>query len=188
MNVEVSKAVELGKQKAFQAFVQVTISPTNDGTLIAASSVNIAEGVVSISEHAQIRYRSETVDRRTWRQSFIGWLLMGGGMAASGYSAFHGQQEQAKANDAYSKYKAATEAEDATANREQVKRHDADASLFNAAALVFGAAAVYGVVYYNRSAQSREILSYKIDVADISVRTDPFANARGFGLKVGFDW
>ena len=163
MQVDAQKVAVLGKQKAFKAFVSINItSDSTAQTQISASSVNIEQGVVSVSETVRINYSTGTYT--PWTSSLKKYSVIGGGLGLSAmlYSAALNEKQQS--NKAYAKYKEATTADEATQYRNETQQHDSKKQVYEYSSLVGIGLAIYGCFLETSTAVST---SYSIDVADV---------------------
>ena len=170
MQVDVTKAVELGKQQAFQAFVNVVVTDAGPGKAQAnARSINVRDGVVNISEQARVTMKADSV--RSTGVKVAAYSSMGIGLitALYGHAKVSSTNEQSKKD--YRLYKAASSSEEAVSYREKVEDSDAKAKLAGAVAglgwgLFFG-----GAVYHWLSGDKQ--VSYRL--ASQEERNEPQA-------------
>lgn len=193
MQVDVTKAVELGQQKAFHAFVSVSAIGDGRGNIkLFASSINIKEGVVSISETVNVKFSHDVV--RTWGAFFKGWMLMGAGIAGTGYGLYLAKLEKDKADAAYQAYKKATDPDEVVSKRKETEKHDQVGTLYQGAAIGGGLLALYGFYVYRSGTE--EILSYKIaNSRGINsgffrgkFSIEPMVSGGEIGLRVAKEW
>lgn len=192
MQVDTSKAVALGQQKAFNAFVTIAVSGDGKGNIrLSANSVNIKDGTVSISENANLKLQQETV--RPWGVVFKGWMLMGGGLAVTGAGLYQANKSQQKSNDDYASYNKATTPDAATSARDKVSQDDKLVSLYQDVAIVGGVVGLYGLYYYMTNKE--QSLSYKITTAstqqhapDRDWHVEPMLSRNMLGLVVRTSW
>lgn len=194
MQVDVTKAVELGKQKAFHAFTTVSVSGEPGNIKLSASSVSIKDGVVTVSENETLKLKQEQV--RPWGVWLKGWMLMGTGTAALGYGLYAAEQSQQKSDGYYAQYKKASTSDDATTARGKVEKQDRVTQAYNIGAGVGAAAALYGIYYYVKNNEAS--LSYKINMAaDGGTRSPtpfavldltPFAASGVVGISLDTSW
>lgn len=118
--VDLTSAVELGKQKAFQAYVDIVIAETYGETIrITAKSINIKNAVATVSERVGVSIKRDASRRwGTWFKG-IGVIAIGGAMTSYGYS--QGSKYADDADKKYESYKKATTASEATTARKEVK-------------------------------------------------------------------
>lgn len=160
MQVDVSKAVELGRQKAFQAFVTVTINPNGPKRiLVSANAINIKEGVVSLSEKVKVTNKSDL----HWS---IGSIIGGSfaltlGLSTAAYGHIHADKENQLSNDQFKIYKSASNTDQATESRKSVEDHDKKAAYYNSIAAV-GWVLILGSGYY-LLASNETVISYKLE-------------------------
>lgn len=195
MQVDVAKAVELGKQRAFQAFASVSVAGDGQGNIkLAASSVNIQEGVVTVSENVSLKIRQEQV--RPWGVWFKGWMLMGSGLAGTAYGLYQADQSKQKSDDYYAEYKKADTADTATASRKKVEKQDKTTQLSNIGAGISATVALYGLFYYLKNKE--DALSYRVNLVDdakggsssgfASLSISPLVSNSMLGLGVETNW
>jgi hypothetical protein len=193
MQVDVGKAVELGKQKAIQAFTSVAAVGDGHGNIrISATSINIRDGVVTVSENVAVKIRQE--QERAWGVWAKSTLLVGVGLTGVAVGLVQADKAKTKGDDYYTEYKKAGSADDATAARKKVEREDKLATVYQAEAVVGAALAAYGLYYF--VANRAEALSFKINVADRGSRAvtpstwtfRPVVSDQGVGLGLRASW
>lgn len=162
MQVDVSKAVELGKQKAFQAFVSVDVTADSSGTVTAhASSVDIKEGVVSVSEKTVMKVRSEAV--RPWSVTLksLGLMLLGG--AGTALALVKADDAKKKGDAFFKEYNDAQNAGDATAARKKSEAQDGKVNTYYGVAAASACVAIYG--YFKFDSFDNVENEYKIELS-----------------------
>ena len=195
MQVDITKAVELGKQHAFQAYVNLDVFDAgSDKVRVAASSVNIRDGVTTISEKSSITVRKEkSRSMMTWVFG-LGGLVIGTGVSAASYIT--GSNFDSQADKKYLEYKSATTPDQATQKRNELdsltKKRDQEYTLSGIAATV----AIAGGWYFMAAAKTVSL--YKFDLADgvpltggpdlgrTSIDIVPVGNGLGVALSQGF--
>lgn len=189
--VDVAKAVALGRQDAFQAFVSLVVdgSQHTNTIRITAQSVQIKLAATSISLSKTVRIKKTMV--RSWGHVFTGWLIMGAG-AAGAYRGYElHQYHSEKGDDAYSAYKDAKSEEDAVQYRKDAENHDERAKLSKNAAvaglMVFGIGSLYLL------GGQEETLSYSIAGNSPPSKTrswefQPVIAKDNLGFALAFNW
>ncbi len=185
MQVDSTRAVELGKQKAFQAFVSVNVETDRNVTQIRASSVNIKESVVTISETMQVNYTNETYT--PWSSRAKKWSIFALGIGVGTGCFIASNREKEKSDQAYADYKNAKSTDDATKYRGETERHGRIKGYYDIGIWTGAAIFVWGFFVGNNNASS---LDYEIKVAgDTSAQSFSIAPlASDFGLTSAISW
>ncbi len=164
--VDVNKIVQLGQQRAVQAFVSIGIKgDLNSEIRLTGSSINIKEGLVTINEGVTVKVAKETTSRRTlgtWANAF---LLVGSGTVVASYGYFKSNSEKQSANEYYSKYNDSKTAEEAKQNKVATKKHDDTSSTYQAVACLGLFATAYGVHYFATNKEFDTTYHYNISFA-----------------------
>ena len=192
--VDIAKAVALGKQDAFQAFVSLVIdgSEHTNTIRITAQSIQIKLAATSISLSKTVRIKKTMV--RSWGHVFTGWLIIGAG-AAGAYRGYELQQyHKQHADDAYSNYQDARDEEDVVRYRKESERHDEKAKLSHNATIAGLVIAGIGGLYLLGGQE--ETLSYSIASQDTNGRQkkqrgwdiQPVIAPDNLGLALAINW
>jgi hypothetical protein len=182
--VDVNKIVQLGQQRAVQAFVSIGIKgDLNSEIRLTGSSINIKEGLVTINEGVTVKVSKETTSRRTlgtWANTF---LLVGSGTAVASYGYFKSNSEKQSANEYYSKYNESKTAEEAKQNKVATKKHDDTSSTYQAVACLGLFATAYGVHYFVTNKEFDTTYHYNISFTPAK-DGDIFATTFGWSLNL----
>ena len=187
MQVDVTKAVQLGKQKAFQAFTTVRVIGDRSGDIhIESQSINIRDGVVSVSEAFAVRRR---VDVSKTIGSYLkgsAYMMIGLGIAAGGIR--YGMQEKSKADDTYAQYEATKDAAEASRLRQKTQEHDNSATIGYGVGAIGAIFAVYGMTHWG--SEEYQTSYYKVDTAshDRRPRIGFPVVMGGRGLGISLSW
>ena len=178
--VDVNQTVELGKQAGFQAYVNIELVESEGKTVRASiESINITEGVVTISEQSRLSLRRE--ESRTFGGWFWGLTNMAIGGAATAYGINVYYVEGDKADKAHARYKKATNAEDATKARKEAETEATKANAGVTAAAVGLCLGLWGIHVFNSS--MGEDVYYRMEKNDKSdLGTMPSKGGIHFGL------
>ena len=193
LQVDVKKAVELGKQAAVHAFITLGIANDEVSIRATASSVSIKEGVVTISENIQMKVN------RTTKRSIGAWLL-GGTITAGGlYGAYYGHSNAAKqkklADECYKKYQDAKTAEDATRERKDAEARDKEVIRFDNIAYLSWGVVLVGGWYLWTSGEEESSFKFAATSNDLkenliqsSLTFQPVFFNRSVGLGVTYEY
>lgn len=158
--VDVKKAVQLGKQDAFGAYVTMTVSGSSETGVIyiSAQSVNIkaAATTITISKVARVKIKTA----RPWGNIFLGVILTGAG----GYGVDRAIKMEAlhkdRASVQYSLYRTSKDPAEATRLRRKVQYEDEAIMRSQAAMAASGIVALIGI--YNLFLTEKEVLDYSL--------------------------
>lgn len=146
MQVDVTKAVELGRQRAFQSFVSINITPdAKSRIIVTASSIDIKEGVVNLTEKIKASY--DTKSNWTTSQLVAGSMLIGLGLPIGAYGQINGDKESRLSDEKFKIYKSAATPEDATQARKVVDDHDKKAAQYHGIGAAGWAMTISGILY-----------------------------------------
>lgn len=144
--VDITKAVELGKQEAFKAFVTLEVNGDGDSSIrTTARSINIKKAVVSVSEEVKFTFKVMKSKSLGIYAKGATWITLG----LLGALACHGMGFEASdsADKYYDSYKSATTTEEATEYREKAETKDEAADSYHLGAFLGWGAFAYGIHY-----------------------------------------
>ncbi len=122
-NVESSKAIALGRQKAVGSFVFIDAGNEGKMSLVAkARGINLQEGLNTISEVSHSTIATER--KLATKTSILSWSAVFGGVGLSAWGAGKAAESQKKSDAYYTEYKAATTREKATEARINAEKQD----------------------------------------------------------------
>lgn len=165
MNVDLKKAVELGKQSAFQAFATVNVVGDGQGKInIAVKSINIGEGVVTVGEDVNLEVR--TFREMSPQRAITAFGIIGGGLTGALLSYQQVQKARASADSAYEDYEKAGDTNGAVRARNRVEAADKAAARWETGILACGFVMAYGAFYYANAFEPAK--EYRIMLTDRS--------------------
>ena len=190
MQVDVGKTVQMGKQSTLQAFVTVSVSDGGENVIsILASSLNIKDGVVTISEKVTLKIK-QTRDK-TWGSVFKGLGIFGVGAGTTAACLINAGIEKKKSDAYFASYKAANTAEGATENRQRVEKHDNIATYYKVGAIVGGLITLYGIGHLYWGGVHETDTSYMLQANNLELpswKSGPMLSQDfiGWGLEINF--
>jgi hypothetical protein len=158
--VDVKKAVELGKQDAFGAYVTMTVSGSSETGVIyiSAQSVNIKAAATTITLSKVAHVKTKTA--RPWGNIFLGLLLTGSG----GYAVDRAVKIEAlhkdRASREYSLYRTSEDPAEVVRLRRNVEFEDQAIVRCQAAMAAGGIITLIGL--YNLFLTEKEVLDYSL--------------------------
>lgn len=190
--VDVAKAVALGKQDAFHAFVSVSVdgSAELNSIQISVQSVKIKLAAISISLTRNIKY--ERSPSTSFGRVFKGLMVLGVGAAGLSRTMEIEKAHQDKADKAYLAYETASTEEDAVKFRKEVQTHDQKVDDLEPLKYFCLFTAVVGGFYM--FSEGEEELSYdiaergEIHKGESFWKVSPVLATDNVGLSLGFHW
>lgn len=183
--VDASKAVEIGKQEAVQAFVSISVSfDTEDKVMVEAQSIRVSSGTVTIKKSLRLTRKKELSTPLGNYFKGIMWAGIGLGVASVGFQ--QSRLYKKKSDDSYALYSQTKDPGEAKKYRSETEEYE---SRRNASGVVTGIGiciSLYGLTRF--SADQSEQSYYRLDsISD--------ARSHGFSIdalvsneRAGFSW
>ena len=168
--VDIEKAVEVGKQDAFHAFITIEVSgKLDDGVInIKTQSVKILEASTTISLFHMINISKS--HSKSWSQIFTGFIFTGIGTAGALRANEMAYYHKDKGDEAYKNYGTAEDTANAKKSRKEVERHDNGVKMSRMGAVAGWSVAATGLLVL--MSDGNETLKFKVESAEEKSRTN----------------
>lgn len=193
-HVNISKAVELGVQDAFHAFVSITVDgSSHTGTVhVSAQSVKIEAAAISISINRTVT--TQVQSSASFKRVFAGLMIVGVGAVGLNRGFELEEHFRGKADSAYVQYKASQNEEDALRYRREVETNDEKASTIKEVQFLGWFTVLVGSFYMFSEGEpeltydiaGRDTENQKNQDSDWTVQ--PMVAADSVWLGFGFEW
>ena len=142
MQVDQAKAVKLGKQSAVMAFVSVLVTGNNSEVSISAKSINVTEGVITISELVSVKRRTDVYRPASTYFKGIAWIALSSAAAAG--SIIQANKAQARASSDYARYQSSTDPTEVAKFRDKTQTDDNQVTTYQVVAGLAGLGILWG--------------------------------------------